>query len=965
MQTTTGLQNYFLRTKAFVVSIITLLTLVSGSAQGQAVPLYDIIYRPPGISYSVLRGEHFDIIFEEGLRAQAGETLWVLESSLAGTDSLTGSGLQLHMPVVLNAFTDKANGFVTPFPFKQEIAVTGIKGRGLSRRHPEWISLVATHELVHAAQAEYSEGVGLIGLIHWFSPDFARSLNMFVPPGIAEGVAVYRESLVTPGAGRLNHPFFLMQFRAAFENGKGWTLSQMLESPSYTRPFDRFYVGGAHLVDYLMETSGPGFIRRLSRWQYWFPFLGYGANLIYATGKAPWTLSSDVRDWYREKERKRIDDLGILKAGSLVSGRVGTVYRRPRWLNDSTIVAFAVGYNLRRGFYELDVHSGRRRMIFNTTVSQDANFSFSADTSSILYSRYVPDALVSVKQIAAVLRFDRTHGRLTRLIESEHLLNPVEVSSGKYLALKNVGQFTHVVEFGDDGVVETRMRFERADFVSLMPRPHTDSLAILVNVRGHQALFLSDLSDLDEEHFRPWIGFRDATIYDGAWSADGRYLAFTADLEGVMNIYVLDAGEERIWRVTNVPYGAMEPSISPSNESIAFVDYRDQRFNLRTLSFETNEALELDRDDASYTVQLPWRTWIDAKPEYYPEAEVEPYNPLRYLAPRMLYPTFYLDSPRRKETDARLGFGVGLALQGTDPLQELGYYGEGILQKSRFFGEAGLQWGGTMLRPSIRIFKRPETLTRTLIRNGQVVGKDRFIRERQGISVGIRVPITLADNVYRSSITPFVDLNFRRDQFMNDEYEPISSRVKRLTVSPGLIIGYRVQQNARDMMPNSGLVLRGFADVDLTSTRGKLQRGFIGLFDLYLPMLSRSNTGIRVDAGILDQNIPSIFNLDFFMPRGRENEAVADGTFLRYGLKLTQPILFIDNGFMILPIFFRAVYLYGFGEYMHRAGDSSVNFSSIGGGIGVKLRLFYFFDMDFQLGGAYLPDEKKWRTIYR
>ena len=101
---------------------IIILAWVLQLAHAQVVPLYDVIYRPPGLRYSVLRGDHFDIIFERGLRKQASETLYVLESSLAGTDSLTGAGFNTYMPVVLNQFNDRANGFVTSYPFKQEIA---------------------------------------------------------------------------------------------------------------------------------------------------------------------------------------------------------------------------------------------------------------------------------------------------------------------------------------------------------------------------------------------------------------------------------------------------------------------------------------------------------------------------------------------------------------------------------------------------------------------------------------------------------------------------------------------------------------------------------------------------------------------------------------------------------------------------------------------------------------------------
>lgn len=942
---------------------IVILAWVLQIAHAQVLPLYDVIYRPPGLHYSILRGDHFDIIFERGLRKQASETLYVLESSLAGTDSLTGAGFNTYMPVVLNKFNDRANGFVTSYPFKQEIAATSRKGRGLSRRHPSWTFLVASHELVHAAQADYSGGVGLVGFVRWFSPDFARSLNMFVPPGIAEGVAVYRESQLTKDAGRLHHPFFTMQFRAAFAEGQSWSLTQMLESPVYTRPFDRFYEGGAHFIEYLVDSYGPEVVQRLSRWQFRFPFLGYGANLFYATDKSPKTLSFEFRNWIRTKEYARIKNLGELTRGSLISGGIGVVNRRPFWLSDSTLVAFSLGYNLRRGFYKYDVHSGKRTLIANTTITEDATYSLSSDSTAILFSRYERDPFVSVQERANVFLVDIESGKETRKSTWAHAINPVEPQSGRIFALRNDKQFNSIVEVGENGLSKLILDYERADFVSLIPRPQTDSLAIIMNVNGHQALFLADLNTLATSELRPWIGFENASIYDASWSSDGRYIVFTADLDDVQNVYVGDQWTDKLWRVTNVPYGAMEGALSPSNKTLAYVEYRDQRFELKTIPFNTRIATELDRDIARSTERFPWRDWLNASFDYYGHLTPKPYRALKFLKPRMIYPTFYLDAPRRQHRDARLGFGVGLALQGTDPLQEWTYYAEGIYQKNRLWGEFGVQWGGSIVRPEIRYSSRPLTVN-AIIRDSTGTREERVIRSRKEASVGIRVPVTLFENVFRSSLTGLLSLNFREDQFVDDDFVPFTRKMNRVSLSPGLIFGYRIQRNARDLVPNSGIGVQLFADVDLSAEGGNIERALIGLGDLYLPWLSKYNTGIRLNTGFVVQNDPSVFNLDFFKPRGREDILIPDGTFYRYSLTITQPILYIDDGLFLLPVFFKAAFVYGFADYLKSTKSSVRDYSSVGGGIGLQLRLFYTFDINLRLEFAYLPEKHRWDAAY-
>ena len=81
---------------------------------------------------------------------------------------------------------------------------------------------------------------------------------------------------------------------------------------------------------------------------------------------------------------------------------------------------------------------------------------------------------------------------------------------------------------------------------------------------------------------------------------------------------------------------------------------------------------------------------------------------------------------------------------------------------------------------------------------------------------------------------------------MDDDFVSYSKKMNRVTLSPGFVFGYRIQRNARDLVPNSGIGVRLYADVDLSAEGGNFERALIGLGDLYLPWLSKYNTGIRL-----------------------------------------------------------------------------------------------------------------------
>jgi len=933
-------------------------------ASGQIVALYNVVYRPPGVNYRVMtRGNH-EVIYQEGARNQARETLKALIETMPASQLLLGTSSDFGLTVILNNYSDAGNGYLTPFPFKSEIETVALRGRGLSLRHESWTQLVTTHELVHAVQAEFTKSKSLVGAIRFFSPDFARAINLFIPPGFTEGLAVFRESQVPAGAGRLNHPFFLMQARAGMNAGKGWTLSQMLEQPSYTRPFDRFYKGGALFTQFFIQTYGKAGVARIFNWQQNLPILGFGASLRYATRESPGKVQQRFENWYELRETALEASIGDRSSSRLVVGRKGEISRKPQWISDSTWVVFSLGYNLSRGFRKVSTN-GKKTSISRNEITDDAFFHLEQHRPSILYSRYDEHPYTRAVKTSHSYSLDISSGTEHRILGSDHTYNPVRLNGGAVVALQSVGQFNRIVEIGASTIRGEKLAYARSNFASLMPRPGSDSLAVIVNVEGHQAVFLID-SSTDDWKMNPWIGFPNSSIYDGSWSASGRYFSFTSDRTGILNVYVLDAHTEQISQVTNVLYTAMEGQVSPSGDQIVYIEYEDQRFDLKVAPFPGPFHVSINRDEANYTWTTDWEEKINRSSDDSPVSQDvanqglvgqdKTYHAWHRLSPRMIYPTAYLDKARDNELDARLGFGIGVALQGTDPLQRIAYHAEGVLQKNRIWGEVGIQTGLFAFRPGLKLERRPSTVIDG--NTGQ-----RFIRERTSLEASILLPFTIEQNVDRTSFISSIALSRRSERFLDDDLNVIRGTSSQLTLLPAFFFGRRVLRNPRDIIPSSGQTLSWFGDFELTNDLGDTRQGWVLLGNVYLPLLQCFNTGIRLNAGLLHQNNASIFGLDFFKPIGWSNSFLNDDTFLRYGLRVVQPVVYPDNGWVTIPAFLRAIYVFGIAEYLHRANDTPDNISSVGAGLGVKFRLFHHFDFDFSMTYAYRVDDKQWKFI--
>ena len=952
---------------------------ILGSVQAQVLPLfYGTVYRPSGVQYQVLKSPHFDVIFQEGAEADAREAAAILEAELPRTQALVGSARRLRMPVVVNQFNDRSNGFVSPFPFRQEIEGIGIKGSRLSARYSSWMWAVAPHELVHAAQAQAGTGFGVGEVIRWFSPDLTRSLNLTLPLGITEGAAVYHESRVQEGAGRLNFSLFQMQFRAAMLSKHSWSLAQMLEAPAFSRPANRFYIGGSNFFKHLADQDGGRFFQRALAFHYRFPFLGHGFELWYGAKQSPKRLGHRFRETMRRQETARLEALGPLTDAQMLAQGPGRYHRRPRWLDAATLVAYVTGYDVRAGFYQIDTRTGGRTLISHQALTEDDYFSLSTDRTALLFTRYVRDPFVPIKSLAEVFRMDLATGKATPLTTDGRVHAPIETPRGLW-ALQNDGQFNQWVHLQADGTLAPLTDYRRVTFIQLAPSPKDEAVAVVLRIGQQQGLFRASFDADGKPTLKPWLFFNDAAIHDVAWSPDGRYLLFSADPQGITNVYAYDLSTDRIVKLTNVAFGAMEPALSPDGQTLAFVEYQHERFNLMLMPFAPEAAEQVPPALLASATALPRQQRFDGTTAVsYQEGEVRPYRARDYLKPRMIYPAVRYENVDPGPGGTDLGLGLGLAMQSADPLQRWAYGVEGFYQDQRAWGRLTAATAVSRVRPFVSLYDVPSTVV-VAVRNevGGTIAR-RVGREERGARLGVSLPLILASNVHTTTANVALRGEFEEERFFGPEGETLAlvgrdgqslgSFRGRFRLTPAALLAYRLQANRRDLMPNTGTVLSSSASLDLWQEGGERQRGTITQLSRYLSLSLRRHTGMRLQAGLLTQNRGSIYNLDRFLPRGFENEFLGRGTYLRLNLEMIQPLWYIDNGLIILPVYFKALYAYGFADTLFPIDDRDrawTRFSSTGAGLGLQLRFFYLFDFDLRLAASYLLEEQRWEETFR
>ncbi|MDB4875678.1 MAG: surface antigen [Gemmatimonadetes bacterium] len=212
----------------------------------------------------------------------------------------------------------------------------------------------------------------------------------------------------------------------------------------------------------------------------------------------------------------------------------------------------------------------------------------------------------------------------------EIFLAPALSSDGKTIAFLANGSFLRGQVFIDlwlaDG--ETGKRVTRLVKSALDPNfeelrllysqsafsPDGRTLALTAQRHGKDVLYLFDVRTHKETR-------RFALDLEGAtsptWSPDGRQLAFSGNLGGITDLYIVNADGTGLRRLTNDKFGDLQPQWSPDGKTIAFASDRDSA-SLDLLRLKPWRITVLDVATRAITV-LPGQAGLNLNPQWAPD----------------------------------------------------------------------------------------------------------------------------------------------------------------------------------------------------------------------------------------------------------------------------------------------------------------------------------------------------------
>lgn len=959
--------------KLLLFALFFLLACQSANAQ-----FYPVKYRPPNLDWQQLATPHFRIVFPKGEDSVALRTGRILEHEYGEIQGLVGGGLH-QFPVILNNYNDFSNGFVSPLNFRSEIEIPAIKGKAMNPQSGDWLETVAPHELVHALNFSHLDGIWAT-VINVFSPDLARSIHSAIPLGVLEGIATYHETKnVVSGGGRGNYPYFYNQFNSVFHSSGRWSMGQMMGYSGYSRPFNRHYLGGYEFTAWLQATYGRETTNKAIDFYIRWPFLGYGVALKHATGFWPGQLYNR----FEEKTTKDLEQVNSNAYDPLDVPFKGKEMRRPLWLSENRLLMYGSFYNARPGFYAHDLKDGSFERLIETRTVQDFVYDLSADRSRLLFSNYRPNARYNNAFKTELYEADLLTRKVTRLTTGMRVYAPV-YSGNDILALQTYHASNSLIQvnFSDTARSSTHLAtLPRSRFVSIRPNPvNPGQLAVVANQGGLQGLWIAGKSTLEKELQQPpEISFTGGSVFDPAWHPSGERLLFSSGHSGTMQIYEYDLLNDSVRQVTNAPFNAMEASYSPGGDRVVFiVQQKNERLPvvLNRDGFLNEPVPPSAWKPAAKKESMSSRPKIGA--DLKPESENWPVSSYRsrldWLLPRTIVPDI-------DEVSGTGTYQIGIGFYGADLLQRNSYtVSTSVVQNLPWYN---LKYRHTGFFPGFlfKAFNDPGFPVLRLTFPNESFQDRRMLRQDLGFSLSLPFRYVLENNSRFSSLLFSPELKLRGTRFFELDHngDPASGFATFFTGNLSAVFNYKLQQNIRDVQPNTGLVfyseLEHFFNTDSTSI-STLNNRFsfkfsqpsalrAGLF-FYTSPLRRWNQSLRIGIEGLTQTAGVFFNQDLVSNGFSEAVFPRALNMLSLSARYTIPLVYPDDGGFLLPFYLSNVYLAGFINTVSDLGrtgsladfytDSRTVF-----GLGIRTQ-FRISNLAFDIGIAYAIEPMRANT---
>lgn len=600
---------------------ITLLLLSLVTSQVRAAVSHD-----SSLDWYSLESEHFQIHYHNGIESQARDVLAMAERVHGELSVFIDWQPSDKTEIVLTDEYDHSNGYATPYPSNRMTMFLSAPDEINSLEdHGGWLELLFTHEYLHILHLDKAEGAPsvlrkIFGRFILFFP------NALQPSWFTEGLATYVETDGGRGIGRGQSSYYDMLMR--MESLDGIKPLRQVNQPIASWPMGTTpYLYGVFFYQYLVAMYGEDKVVELvdnySDNIIPFRILSNTRQVLGVDIDTLWNdFSAYLKQHYRN-QREAIRSRGETRAAALTKQG----YFNGPLADDGAGNLYYYAYDAQTppALMRLKIDGKSERL---TDVAFGARFDFHPQQGLLV-------AQAEVCRNAAyyfdLYRYDRDGGgkqRLTRCgryrmaawsPEGERIVAVHNAAGRNELhLLDSEGKQQKVLWRGEEGVVVSYMDWspDGRTLVASLWRPDNGW----------------DLELFDFEQ-RSWRALTETKSIENhpRFIAGGSSLLFSADYDGVYNIYRMDLVSGEVVALSNVLGGAFHPVQGGADGALYYVGYDKDGFDL----YRTDGSDPVERQ---VTMVEAGDELASAEPKPVMTSKAHDYSPISSMLPRWWLP---------------------------------------------------------------------------------------------------------------------------------------------------------------------------------------------------------------------------------------------------------------------------------------------------------------------------------------
>lgn len=602
-----------------------------------------------GAVWQTRSSEHFIIHFPQTLDSTAVKALSIAEKVHVQLLPFFAAAPNHKTIIVLVDDYDYSNGWATPFPFNQiRLYVNPPESVAGLEHTDEWLHGLILHEYVHTLHLNMGAGSvadlrRLFGRLPWLFP------HQFTPSLFIEGLAVYLETDEQQGYGRLDGSYLPMQMRAELISHCGDGLNQAVV-PVRDWPSAKPYLYGAYFWTFIAQEYGEEKIRQyLQAYSHQLiPYFFQNSLAKSVLGKGFDALWNDYLIWLN----------ATIKIPTQPAQPSATAL--PTLANSQQVTASSPN-----GLWHVEANGQDRARLLLWQAQQNTAYSH---TKNVTHMDVAEDGTLAVARLITyasgeafndVFLWHKAKG-WQRLTYQQRFSQVRWLDNQTLLASRKVQGVSELWQINRHGDLKKHWQGAPGDVLgSFTVQP--DASALVAAIKRPQRGWNLEHLDLHSGIWQP-ITQTKAREQQPEFLADGRLL-FSADYNGVFNVYLLEAGASynkgALKQLTQTATGAFKPQIV--NNRLYFQEYTAEGFQLSQQPITVYAQHNLQ----DFAGQYAYRNYAPAADTTGKTTAPQPYSAWPSVTPKYWWP-FILSDERSTL--------IGISTDGSDALGRHNYH---------------------------------------------------------------------------------------------------------------------------------------------------------------------------------------------------------------------------------------------------------------------------------------------------